>query len=185
MQDELGTLLSQWLATKLKKSKGTFTIIFDETTTHQNRKQMDIFLRFWDKDENQVVTNYLTSIHFTKTKAVEITEILLKFKEEECLSVTWLQLCNISTHRPNISKAIFRNLDEHLNEKGFKGLLEFLNCPLHIMHNVFRKLITNLGETAEEMAFDLLAWFKVSVDKLCELFVKCVKGAVHHRNKSS
>ena len=87
LQDELGTLLSQWLATKLKKSKGTFTIIFDETTTHQNRKQMDIFLRFCDEDENQVVTKYLTSIHFTKAKAVEITEILLKFKEVE--SVTW------------------------------------------------------------------------------------------------
>ena len=58
LQDGLGPLLSQWLATTLKKSKGTFAKIFDETSTHQNRKQMDILLRFWDKDKNQVVTKY-------------------------------------------------------------------------------------------------------------------------------
>ena len=44
-QDELGPLPSQWLGAKLKNLKETFTIMFDETTTHQNGKQMDI-LRF-------------------------------------------------------------------------------------------------------------------------------------------
>ena len=53
------------------------------------------------------------------------------------------------------------------------------------MHNAFRKLITNLGETAEQLGFDLHAWFKVSVGKLCQLFFKHVKRAVHLRNKSS
>ena len=63
--------------------------MFDKTTTHQNRKQMDVLLRFWDKDENQVVTKYLTSIHFTRSKAVDITEMLLKLEEEGCLSMPW------------------------------------------------------------------------------------------------
>ena len=185
LQDGLSPLLSQWLATKPKKSKGNFTIMFDRTITHQNRKQMNILLRFWDEDENQVVTKYLCSFHFARAKAVDITEMLLKLEEEECLSVPWLRLCNISTDRPNSNKAIFRNLDENLKEKGFKGLLEFLNCPLHITHNAFRKLIINIGETAEQLAFDLQAWFKVSVDKLCQLFFKHIKGAVRLRNKSS
>ena len=57
LQDGLGPLLSQWLATTLKRLKGTFTKIFDETSTHQNRKRMHILL-FWDKDENKVVTKY-------------------------------------------------------------------------------------------------------------------------------
>ena len=54
--------------------------------------------------------------------------MLLKLEEEECLSVPWLRLCNISTDGPNINKAIFRNVDENLKEKVFKGLLEFLDC---------------------------------------------------------
>ena len=131
--------------------------MFDKTTTHQNRKQMDILLRFWDKDENQVVTKYLTSIHFTRTKALDITEMLLKLEEEGCLSMPWSRLYNISTDGPHINKVIFRKSDENLKEKGFKGLLEFLNCPFDIMHNAFRKLIRNLGKTAEQLAFDLHA----------------------------
>ena len=53
-------------------------IMFDGTTTHQNRKYMDILLRFLDEDENQVVTKYSISIHFTRAKAVDVTEMLLK-----------------------------------------------------------------------------------------------------------
>ena len=67
----------------------------------------------------------------------------------------------------------------------FKGLLEFLNCPLHIMHSAFRKLITNLRETAEQLAFDLHAWFKLNVDTLCQLYFKYVKVAAHLRTKFS
>ena len=61
--------------------------------------------------------------------------------------------------------------------------MEFLNCPLHIMHNAFRKLITHIGETAEQLAFYLHAWYKVQ--NLCQLFFKYVKGAVYLSNKSS
>ena len=118
-------------------------IMFDGTTTHQNRKYMDILLRFLDEDENQVVTKYSTSIYFPRPKAVAVTETLLKLEEEECLSVPFVCL---SADGTNINKAIFRNLDENLKEKGFKELLGFFNCPLHIMLNVFRKLIINLGE---------------------------------------
>ena len=38
LQDGLASLLSHWLATKLKKLKGTFMIMFDGTTTCQSRK---------------------------------------------------------------------------------------------------------------------------------------------------
>ena len=146
---------------------------------------MDILLRFWDEDGNQVVIKYLTSIHFVIAKAVGITEMLLKLKEEEGFSVPLSWLCNTSTDGPNINKAIFRNLDENLKEMWFKELLKFLNSPFHIMHNALRKLIISLGETAGQLAFDFHAWFKVIVDKLCWLFFKYVKRAAHLSNKPS
>ena len=104
---------------------------------------MDILLRFLDEDENQVVTKYSTSVYFPRAKAVAVTEVLLKREEEECLSVPFVCL---SADGTNINKAIFKNLDENLKEKVFKGLLDFFNGPLHIMLSVFRKLIINLGE---------------------------------------
>ena len=53
------------------------------------------------------------------------------------------------------------------------------------MHSAFRKLITNLRETAEQLAFDLHAWFKLNVDTLCQLYFKYVKVAAHLRTKFS
>ena len=67
-------------------------LTFDRTTTHQNRKYMDILLRFLNEDENQVVTKYSTSICFPRAKAVDVTEMLLKLEEEECLSVHFVCL---------------------------------------------------------------------------------------------
>ena len=84
---------------------------------------MDILLRFLDENENQLVKKYWTSIHFPRAKAVDVTEILLKREEEECLSVPFICL---SADGTNINKAIFKNLDENLKEKVFKGLLDFL-----------------------------------------------------------
>ena len=52
----------------------------------------------------------------------------------------------LSADEANIIKAIFRNFDENIKEKGFKRLLDFFNCPLHIILSVFRNLITNLVE---------------------------------------
>ena len=83
-------------------------IMFDGTSTHQNKKYMDILLRFLDEDENQVVKKYSIFIHFPRAKAVDITEMLLKLEEEECLHVPFVCL---SADGININKAIFRNLD--------------------------------------------------------------------------
>ena len=45
------------------------------------------------------------------------------------------------------------------------------------MHNAFRKLITSLGETAGQLAFDFHAWFKVSVDKYVDYFSNMLKSS--------
>ena len=43
--------------------------MFDETTTQQNKKQMDVLIRFWDEDQNLVVTRYLSSLFFARATA--------------------------------------------------------------------------------------------------------------------
>ena len=53
---------------------------------------------------------------------------------------------------------------DSLIDKGYKGLLEFLKCPLHTVHNAFHLGIKiGSGQSAEQLAFDFHAWFKVNI----------------------
>ena len=108
-------------------------------------------------------------------------------------------LCNILSDEPNINKAIWRKLDGGLKERGYKGLIEFINCTLHVMHNGFGKGITakgGLDETIEQLTFNLHAWFKVVnifmsfrinfLKKICQNwhFFLCVKTYIKTYNVS-
>ena len=62
-----------------------------------------------------------------------------------------------------INKSIWKLLNEELCSNHFNGLLPFINCTLHTVHNAFGKAIVVLGEDAEHLAFDLHAWFKVRI----------------------
>ena len=68
--------------------------MLDETTTVQNQKQMDILLRYWDKDEKQIVTKYLTSLLFTRVKALDVTNMVLNFHHNKKFELPWSNLCN-------------------------------------------------------------------------------------------
>ena len=57
-------------------------------------------------------------------------------------------------------KSLWRQLDEAVKELGFKGLFPHITCPLHTVHNGFRKGLDVYGQEAEELAFDLYYWFK-------------------------
>ena len=163
LQDGLGPLLSKWLVTSINTSEGTFTLMFDETTTLQNRKQMDLLVRFWDEEQNLVTTRYLTSLFFGRATALDITGMLMSLQEEGKFNLTWSKMFNISSDGPNINKAIWRELNDSLIDKGYKGLLEFLKCPLHTVHNSFHQGIkVGSGQSAEQLAFDFHAWFKVN-----------------------
>ena len=53
-------------------------------------------------------------------------------------------------------------LDAKLKEMGHKGLLPFINCIVHVVHNAFHKGVTVLHQDVDGLAFDLHAWFKHS-----------------------
>ena len=174
LQDGLGPLLATWLCKKLRDSEGGYTLMFDETTTEQEKKQMDILLRFWDETLKRVSTKYLTSLFFARGTALDITDMMTNLMENSDYDLPWKKLFDISADGPNINKAIWRELNKKLKEKGFSGLLEFISCTIHTIHNAFHTGIKNLGgfgEMVEQLAFDLHAWFKHSPCK-SEDFIK-------------
>nr|XP_047134698.1 uncharacterized protein LOC124812301 [Hydra vulgaris] len=86
--------------------------------------------------------------------------MLADLRHNERFYLPWDRLFNISADGPNINKAIWRLLNADLHSNGFNGLLPFVSCTLHTVHNAFRKAINVVGEDAEQLAFDLHNWFK-------------------------
>ncbi|XP_065640869.1 uncharacterized protein LOC124819158 [Hydra vulgaris] len=121
LQDGLGPLLEKRLCNSITLSQGAFTLMFDETTTSQQRKQMDLLCRFWSEDENQVVTKYLTSLFFGRATAEDVKTMLADLRHNERFYLPWDRLFNISADGPNINKAIWRLLNADLHSNGFSN----------------------------------------------------------------
>ena len=56
LSDGHGALLGKRLCNDIASSEGTFTVMFNETTTVQNKKQMNILIPYWNKSEDLIVT---------------------------------------------------------------------------------------------------------------------------------
>ena len=151
-------------------------------------------LRCWDHDEKDVVTKYFTSLFFARTKAASVTKKILDFHDNNMFN------CGIIFaifREININKVIWRELDGGLKERGYKGLIEFINCTLHVMHNGFRKGTTakgGLGERIKQLAFNLHAWLNVviifmffrinSMKKFVKIGILCFKTYIKTCNVS-
>ena len=56
VSDGLQPLLGKRLCNVISSSEGTFTVLFDKTTTVQNKKQMDVLICYWNGSEGLIVT---------------------------------------------------------------------------------------------------------------------------------
>ena len=111
-QDGLGPLLLKWTCQSVHHSSSGFTIIFDETTTEEKIKQVDILVRYWDEEKHLVVTKYLRSLTFCCATAVDITKMFTDLQDKNIYDLLWARLFNISADRPKINKATWGTLNE-------------------------------------------------------------------------
>ena len=118
LQDGLGPLLAKWLCENVSESEGTFSLIFDETTTNQRQKQMDLLLRYWDEKINLVVTKYLRSLNFCRAGATDLASMMLDVIDGDEHDIDWRKLFFLSSDGPNINKAVYRNLNENLKKNA-------------------------------------------------------------------
>lgn len=58
--DGLGDLMIKDICREVQATDGGFTWIFDETTTNQGKKQMELLLNFLSESQTVVVTKYVT-----------------------------------------------------------------------------------------------------------------------------
>ncbi|XP_051165127.1 uncharacterized protein LOC127283960 [Leptopilina boulardi] len=113
-----------------------FVIGFDESLNKVcQQQQMDINVRYWDDQTNQVCTRYLTSAFLGSTKAVDLLKAFL-----EALKPLNVQLIlQISMDGPNVNLKFLKDLKVYLkNCECDTVLLELGSCGIHTCHNGFK-----------------------------------------------
>ena len=145
------------------KTCGTgYTAMFDETTANQNRKQLDVLIRYWSIETKQIVSKCLTFVFFGRASGIDISMNILQTIKETCLPLD--KLFNKSSDGPNINKTVWREINDTL-KKDFSGIIPQTTCCLHIVHNGFLKGLDMYGKESEELAFDMHYCFKNAPSK--------------------
>ena len=158
ISDGLGPYFQELLCQTLRKEGNPYTLQFDETTTIQNQKQMDLLVRFWSEEKGEVVTRFLQALMFGHAKGKDVADSIIATMEENQLNKE--QFLSMGSDGPNVNKTIWRHLNDHLKSLGFTGLVEFMACNIHTVHNGFKYGLSEYGQLAEQLAIDLFYWFK-------------------------
>ena len=98
----------------LKSSDPYYTIHFDETTTAQVKKQMDVLVRYFSETDGEVKVRFLKALTFghahAETVAIEL------YKTVQDLGLPLKHLLSISCDGPNVNKAIKSKLNAKLQD---------------------------------------------------------------------
>ena len=127
----LGPLVASDLCKDITKSPGCFTIMFDETTTVQKIKQMDVLVRYWSTAENKVITRYLLSFFFARALADTLVKLFTELIDDDSYGIPWHRFFNTSSDGPHINKVVAR-IKRGDEEERLQGFASFY-C-LHIAY---------------------------------------------------
>lgn len=139
---------------------GYYTIHFDETTTRQVKKQMDMHISFWSEKWKKITTVYIDSVFLGHASADKLEEVIVKFIEDENLDMR--KLLQFSMDGPNVNLSFLRKMNSHLLEKGVDKLIDIGSCSLHPVHTAFTKGVEKLPFDIEQFSNDVFSWFKLS-----------------------
>ncbi|CAF3132982.1 unnamed protein product [Rotaria sp. Silwood2] len=157
-----------------------YSLLFDETTIVGVRKQLDLHIRYWSEYQQGVVTRYWKSIMLGHATADIISHHLLDSLKSDGLDLSKLlhlgelilyfiyyRLISVVTGRdnPNVNKAVEAMIEKEVRSaqekktgnSSSKGLLPIGPCPLHIIHNAFKRGFTQNDWQIEDILYDF--WF--------------------------
>ena len=142
----------------IRRSPG-YTLQFDETTTTQIKKQMDVLVRYWSESARSVVVRFLDTLQFGHAPADQVTEELLSIMDKHDLSL--LKLITLGRDGPNVNKKVMRLMNKKLQDEGTSMMVDIGPCILHVVHNSFHDGL-DVFEEIEEALVDLNQWFNTA-----------------------
>ena len=135
---------------------------FDETTTAQVKKQMDLTLRYWSSTHNEVIVSFYTSLFFGHAEADKVVSRMIEQFHEDNIPVD--KLITLVRDGPNVNKAIIRKIKQTIKDEHpkFKGFVDLGSYVLHVVHNGFGNGLEMYGKDTDQLCLDLHAIFKYS-----------------------
>ncbi|CAF0949463.1 unnamed protein product [Adineta ricciae] len=158
MYHGIGPYFHQELVKQLKRVE-KFVLCFDEQTNVQNKKQLDLLVKFWSYDEGLVVTRFYKSIFLGHARAnVLRTVIIDSFKTD---GVDLRRLLMLGRDNPTVNISLENLIDAELRTMG-SNLLLIGSCNLHVVHNGFKSGLSSASWHVENVCTEIYSWFKQS-----------------------
>ena len=92
-----------------------FSMHFDETTTPQVKKQMDLTLRYWSPTHNKVWVTFYTSLFFGHAEGDKVASKM--FDQLTMDSIPVNRLITLVRDGPNVNKTIMRKMQDLIKEE--------------------------------------------------------------------
>ena len=150
------------LVDDLKKLDVPYSLHFDETTSSQVKKQMDLTLRYWSPTHNEVWVNLYKSLFFGHAEGAKVAGRIYEVLKKDDLPVQ--KLCTLIRDGPNVNKTIFRKLEEVIKADypDFGGFVDLGSCILHQVHSAFAKGMEEYGKDIGQLCTDVHSLFQHS-----------------------
>ena len=146
-----------------------FCFKFDEMTTNQIKKHYDGFVQYWSKSQNKIAVAYYGSLFFDHCPTDKLVEHFFTFIEKIDLDIKFT--LHLGMDIPNVGlKFQTLPLQSNLLAVAKTTFLNIGTCPLHIVHNAFRKGVSLRACNLVQFAVEI--HFFSSCQPLAELIIK-------------
>ena len=144
------------------KSSLPFSLHFDETTTAQVKRQMDLTLRYCSSTHNEVWVTYYASLFFGHAEGEKVAGKMYEHLVNDGIPVN--RMASLIQDGPNVNKTILQKMNEHILQDyaEFPGLIDLGSCSIHVIHNACGKGLEKHGKEVDQLCIDLHSLFKYS-----------------------
>jgi hypothetical protein len=134
MSHGIGPHFHRELIQELRRAE-KFVLCFDEQTNVQNKKQLDLLVKFWSYSEGLVVTRYYKSIFLGHAQANVLRNVIIdSFKTD---GIDLKRVLMLGRDNPSVNISLENLIDQELKKMG-TSLLMIGSCNLHVVHNGFK-----------------------------------------------
>ncbi|CAF4367356.1 unnamed protein product [Rotaria sp. Silwood2] len=126
-----------------------FVLCFDERTNNQNKKQLDVYFRYWSSQKGLVVTRYYRTILLGHAQVNVVVDGILGAFRTDGIDIS--KLLMLSRDNPNVNKTVEKMINDAMTKVNAE-LLNIGTCNLHVIHNGFKA-----GEEARRLLVDVSA----------------------------
>ena len=136
-----------------------YTVKFDEFTTSQVKKQLDIYVRYWSKIYDQVVNGYGGSCFIGHCN---VGNLLCMYRDYLSLNLKESFLLYVGMDGPNVNLKFEKELEAVLKSVHDAVILRLGTCSLRPVHLAFKKRLVKLNFPFATFFIDLSFLFKIS-----------------------